>query len=112
MTSTADPCVPTSNRHPGLAHQALIYGSDEEFLAATVPFCQDGVDQGDSLLVVSSAANNELLRRALPEVLGDVEFIAAEEWYGTPGGALAACHRVVDHHAAQSAGRRRVANPR
>ncbi|OHV33366.1 MULTISPECIES: sensor histidine kinase [Pseudofrankia] len=106
MTSTAEPCPP-SERHRGLIHRALIYGSDAEFLAATAPFCLDGIDQGDSLLVVTSAVNIDLLRQALRDAASEVEFVAAEEWYDTPGGALGACHRVVDRYAA-TVGRRRM----
>ncbi|MBL7498437.1 sensor histidine kinase [Frankia sp. CNm7] len=103
MTDPAGPRLPSSRR---LTHQALIYGSDEEFLAATVPFCLDGVDQGDSLLVITTAGNTDLLREALRDAVNKVEFLASEEWYGTPGSALGACHRVVDQQVAVGEHRR------
>ncbi|MDQ7810827.1 sensor histidine kinase [Amycolatopsis sp. A133] len=74
----------------------MIYRSDEEFLAATVPFCLDGLEQGDAVLAVTTGANIDLLRQSLGGAAGDVEFVDANEWYRTPGRTLGAYHRYVD----------------
>ena len=89
------PMYPHPVPPPALTHQALIYSSEAEFLAAAVPFCQDGVAHGDALMVLAGAATTALLRPALAGI-GPVDFIAAERWYDTPGGALGAAHRYVD----------------
>ncbi|MGM1062019.1 anti-sigma factor RsbA family regulatory protein [Saccharothrix sp. Mg75] len=84
---------------PTLVHQGLVYGSDDEFLSATAPFCADGLERGDAVLAVTTAANAALLARALGESAGRVEFVDAEDWYRAPGRTLSAYHRYVDRHA-------------
>jgi hypothetical protein len=37
--------------HRGYFHEALLYDSDEEFLAVALPFLQDGVAAGEPVLV-------------------------------------------------------------
>ncbi|GAA5042018.1 sensor histidine kinase [Streptomyces similanensis] len=86
-----------------LAHQGLIYGTDEEFLSATVPFCLDGLEQDDAVLAVTTAANIGLLRGALGGTAEQVEFVDADDWYRAPGRTLGAYHRYVDRHTADGA---------
>ncbi|RAJ38387.1 histidine kinase-like protein [Kitasatospora sp. SolWspMP-SS2h] len=86
-----------------LTHQALVYGSDEEFLAAAVPFCRDGLDRGDAVLVVTTGANTSLLRQALDGDAARVELVDALDWYRAPGRTLGAYHRYVDRCTADGA---------
>ncbi|ROO89660.1 histidine kinase-like protein [Actinocorallia herbida] len=86
---------------PRLNHHGLLYGSDEEFLAAAVPFCRDGVENGDAVLAVTTPGNIGLLRDALGGAAGRVEFVVAEQWYDTPGRALAEYFRYVGRHTAE-----------
>lgn len=81
---------------PGLTHQGLIYGHDEEFLAAMVPFVLDGLAQDDAIFAVTTPANIDLLRQALGDESRQVDFIDAETWYWTPGRTLGAYYRYVD----------------
>ncbi|OKK16316.1 hypothetical protein AMK16_24915 [Streptomyces sp. CB00455] len=74
----------------------MVYGSDQEFLAATVPFCLDGLEEDDAVLAVTTKANIDLLRQQLGSSARDVEFIVADEWYRAPGRTLAAYYRYVD----------------
>ncbi|WP_199440210.1 sensor histidine kinase [Umezawaea beigongshangensis] len=83
----------------GLIHQGLLYGADEQFLAATVPFCRDGLERGDAVLAVTTATNADLLRDGLGADAGHVRFVDADTWYDTPGRTLAAYHRYVDERA-------------
>ncbi|MFD3330413.1 anti-sigma factor RsbA family regulatory protein [Streptomyces sp. NPDC058701] len=99
--------VPRPGDGPLLTHQALVYGSDEEFLAATVPFCLDGLRADDAVLAVTNDTNTDLLRQALGDAAPHVEFIAADLWYRTPGRTLSAYHRYVERHTADG-GHRRV----
>ncbi|QMU77177.1 sensor histidine kinase [Streptacidiphilus sp. PB12-B1b] len=92
--------------HRGLVHQGLVYGDDEAFLDATVPFCLDGLEQGDAVLAVTTDANIGLLRRALKDAAEDIEFVDADQWYRAPGRTLGAYHRYVDRHAAGDRPRR------
>ncbi|MBG0826649.1 sensor histidine kinase [Planomonospora sp. ID67723] len=83
---------------PKLVHHALIYGSDESFLAATTGFCLDGLTAGDKVLAVTTPVNTGLLRDSLGRDSGAVEFVTAEDWYDAPGRTLAAYNRYVDEH--------------
>ncbi|MET9257660.1 sensor histidine kinase [Streptomyces sp. NPDC003717] len=82
----------------GLTHRGLVYGSDEEFLATTAPFLREGVERGEAVLSVNTAANTELLRQALGGTAREVEFLFAEEFYESPGNTLGAYRRYVDEH--------------
>jgi hypothetical protein len=53
VLSTAD----TSPAGGSLAHQGLLYGSEEEFLAGTVPFIRDGLERGDAIWIVTTVRN-------------------------------------------------------
>ncbi|MFI0999420.1 anti-sigma factor RsbA family regulatory protein [Streptomyces galbus] len=99
--------APAPHRPPeGLTHQGLVYGSDEEFLAATVPFCREGLARGEAVLAVTTGTNIGLLRRALDDVSGQVEYADAQDWYQRPGATLGAYHRWVDRRTAGGAHRR------
>ncbi|MFJ6718503.1 anti-sigma factor RsbA family regulatory protein [Streptomyces sp. NPDC091259] len=104
MTNTPTLNAPHSEK--GLTHQGLIYGSDEEFLGATVPFCLDGLDRGDAVLAVTTDANIGLLRQALDGAADQVEYIDADDWYKTPGRTLGAYYRYVDRRTADGRHRR------
>ena len=48
-----------------LEHDALVYGSDEEYLAALLPLIEAALDAGDHVFAVVSHRNAGLLREAL-----------------------------------------------
>lgn len=85
-----------SGRVTRLVHQALVYAGDAEFLAATVPFCHEGLAAREKVLAVTTSANLDLLARALGDSAGGVEFVESAGWYDAPGRALAACDRYVE----------------
>ncbi|MEU3147180.1 MULTISPECIES: sensor histidine kinase [unclassified Streptomyces] len=87
---------PRPRRGGGLTHQGLIHSSSQEFLATTVPFCREGLEQRDAVLAVTTPANIDLLRQALGDASGQVELIDAGEWYRAPERTLGAYHRYVD----------------
>ena len=70
-----------------LIHRALIYGSDEEYLAATVPFLLEGITREECVLAVTGSRQAGLLRDALGDNAAHVEFSAASEWYTSLSGA-------------------------
>ncbi|MEU4547383.1 sensor histidine kinase [Nonomuraea dietziae] len=96
MSTTITPDAHTPSA--GLIHHALIYGSDQEFLAATLPFCLDGLAAGDRVLAVTTPANIDLLTGALDTAATEVEFVEAGDWYHAPGRTLAAYGHYVDDH--------------
>ena len=48
--------------HEDLVHSALIYGSDEGFMQAAVPFIEEGVEAGEPTLIAVQGQNVENLR--------------------------------------------------
>jgi len=69
-------------------HQVLTYGSDQEFIASTIPFLDEGLKEGDCLLAVTTEAKTLLLREALGDRSAHVDFADWAEWYESPTGAL------------------------
>jgi transcriptional regulator with XRE-family HTH domain len=74
---------------PRLAeHRVLAYESDEEFLAAAIPFLTEGIEQSHCLLAVLTPAKTELLRDALGGHAEHIEFADWADWYRSPKEAL------------------------
>jgi transcriptional regulator with XRE-family HTH domain len=69
-------------------HRVLTYGSDEEFIAATIPFLDEGFERADCLLAITTEPKTLLLRDALDERAAQVEFADWAEWYKSPTNAL------------------------
>jgi anti-sigma regulatory factor (Ser/Thr protein kinase) len=78
-----------------LTHQALLYGSEEEFLTATVPFIRDGLDRGDPIRVATTSRNTRWLQVALGADAHHVAFCDSSLWYRHPVRTLAALHHAV-----------------
>jgi transcriptional regulator with XRE-family HTH domain len=87
-----------------LSHQALLYGSDAEFLDTAVPFLAEAVDRDEPALAVTTEANIELLRERLGRIARRIEFVERTAWYRTPsaalGGYLAFLQRELERGAA------------
>jgi transcriptional regulator with XRE-family HTH domain len=71
-----------------LEHRVLIYDSDAEYLASTLPFLLEGIARDDCLLVVTNDRQIRLLRDALGDDAVRVELHDSAEWYRSPTGAL------------------------
>jgi transcriptional regulator with XRE-family HTH domain len=69
-------------------HRVLVYGTDEDFTAAAVPFLAEGIERGDRLLAVTTPANSDLLCGELGVRAPQVEFASWADWYQSPAGAL------------------------
>jgi len=85
-------------------HQALLYGSEEEFLAVTIPFIHEGLERGEPIRIVSTDRNTGWLRAALGADAERVTWGASSRCYRHPARALAAMHRTA--HRAHPDGRR------
>jgi anti-sigma regulatory factor (Ser/Thr protein kinase) len=80
-----------------LVHQALLYGSDEEFLTTAGTFLREGLAAGEVVTAVTTPHNIGLLQG----LTGDhesVRFVDAGSWYVTPGATLGAYLRVIRAH--------------
>jgi anti-sigma regulatory factor (Ser/Thr protein kinase) len=64
------------------AHQALIYGSDQEFLDVALPFVEEGIAAGEPTLVAVQRRNVEKLGEALGGDPG-ATLLSVEQWYET-----------------------------
>jgi len=64
-----------------LGHSALIYGSEEGYLASALPFLVDGISRSEAVMAVPSKRQGDLLRDALGDDTRHVEFRDASEWY-------------------------------
>jgi anti-sigma regulatory factor (Ser/Thr protein kinase) len=84
-----------TNQGGVLAHQALLYGSEDEFLAGAVPFVRDGLDSGDPIRIATTRRNAGWLRAALGADARHVEFCDGSQWYRHPVRALVALDRAV-----------------
>jgi CheY-like chemotaxis protein len=90
------------------AHEALVYSTVEEFLAATVPFIREGLEGEEPLLVVTKKANLGALREALDADAGRVDFVDSTVWYRTPPQTIEAYDRYVRTRLEEGAGRVRI----
>jgi transcriptional regulator with XRE-family HTH domain len=81
---------------PMLAHRALLYASEPEFLEAAVAFLAEGTDRGEAVLAVTSDAHIELLKRRLGEIASGVEFRECSSWYATPAQAFLGYRAFLD----------------
>jgi anti-sigma regulatory factor (Ser/Thr protein kinase) len=86
------------------AHQALLYGSQDEYLAGVVPFVRDGLECGDPVRIATTDRNAGWLRAKLGADARDVVFCDDSQWSGHPVRALAALQGIVQ--AASSDGHR------
>lgn len=78
---------------PLFEHQVLVYGSEQAFTAAVVPFLTAGIEQSQCVLAIASAAKINLLRDELGDHAALVEFADWTDWYRSPTAAL---HRYRD----------------
>jgi anti-sigma regulatory factor (Ser/Thr protein kinase) len=67
----------------GFVHQALIYGSDREFMDVALPFIEEGVVSAEPTLVAVRERNVENLSEALGAAPPGVTLFSVEQWYDT-----------------------------
>ncbi|MGH3670558.1 MAG: anti-sigma factor RsbA family regulatory protein [Pseudonocardiaceae bacterium] len=87
-----------------LTHQALLYGSEQDFLAGIIPAVRAGLECGDLIKIVTTDRNAGWLRAELGAAAARVEFGDSSTSYRHPVRTLASVHRTVQ--AASRSGRR------
>ena len=85
-----------------LVHEALVYSSDEEFLARSIPFLRDGIAAGQPVIVAVMADQAALLRKALGHDAQHVSFVDASTHYRRPARTIAEYRRQLDEALAGS----------
>jgi anti-sigma regulatory factor (Ser/Thr protein kinase) len=83
------------SRPDGLAHDALFYGSDAEFVGGLVPFLTDGLARGEAAVAAVTGQNIALLRDALGADSAAVTFIDCDDWYQRPTSTVAGWRRLL-----------------
>ena len=92
----------------GCRHEALVYSSTEELVAAAVPFLRSGLSVADSVLIVMRDDARSALRRGLDADAEAIDFADALEWYQSPEHAFDAYTRYIGDRLERGAPRVRV----
>jgi transcriptional regulator with XRE-family HTH domain len=92
-----------------LEHRVLTYSTDEDFLAATVPYIIEGAARSDPVLAVATRSRIGLLRDALGDASDHVEFADAVDWYSSPNAATDRYREFVEQKYKAGAGWIRIA---
>jgi AcrR family transcriptional regulator len=79
-----------------LIHEALVYSSDEEFLATAVPFILDGISAGQPVIAPLLPEKVALLRGVLGPEAERVSFPDAVALYSRPAHTLAEYRQKLD----------------
>jgi anti-sigma regulatory factor (Ser/Thr protein kinase) len=67
-----------------LAHQALLYGTVEEFVRPAASLVREGADRGEPTLVAVRERNLRALREELGADAGEAELLSTRSWYENP----------------------------
>lgn len=79
-----------------IRHEALIYGSDDEFARAAAPFVADGIAEGSGVVVATHDRNRDLLLRMLGRDAESVVFAPSSDVYASLPSAIRAYHEAID----------------
>jgi anti-sigma regulatory factor (Ser/Thr protein kinase) len=66
-----------------LVHDAFVYANEDEFLAGTMPFLEEGVERGEPILAAPTHANATLLQQRLGETGKAVDWAESSESHRT-----------------------------
>jgi anti-sigma regulatory factor (Ser/Thr protein kinase) len=90
-----------STQRVGFCHEAFFYADGDEFLGGTVPYVEEGVANGELVLVVVPEPRLRLLRGALGAAAGEVEFLPMEKVGRNPARLVSACGDLLRGDEAQ-----------
>jgi len=77
-----------------LRHNALVYASQDEYLARSLPFLREGIDAGEGAIVGHTRPGLAMMREALGPDAEQVTFVDVSSAYTRPARTLAAYHRI------------------
>jgi anti-sigma regulatory factor (Ser/Thr protein kinase) len=83
----------TSER-TSLRHNALVYESQDEYVARAVPFLRQGLEAGEGAIVAHTRPGLAAMREALGADAEHVTFVDVSLAYTRPARTLAAYHRI------------------
>ena len=93
-----------------LRHNAIVYESDDEYLACAVPFLRDGLQAGEGAIVAHTKPGIAIMREALGPDAERVAFVDVSWAYTRPARTLAAYHEVYAEQLRRSHRLRAVAD--
>jgi anti-sigma regulatory factor (Ser/Thr protein kinase) len=77
-----------------LRHSALVYESQDEYLARAVPFLKEGIEAGEGAIVAHTKRGLATMREALGTEAAQVTFVDVSSAYTRPARTLAGYHKV------------------
>jgi anti-sigma regulatory factor (Ser/Thr protein kinase) len=77
-----------------LRHNALVYESQDEYLARAVPFLKEGIEAGEGAIVAHTKPGLAMMREALGPDAAQVTFVDVSAAYTRPARTLASYHKV------------------
>jgi anti-sigma regulatory factor (Ser/Thr protein kinase) len=98
------------HRADGFRHNALVYGSQDEYLARAVPFLKEGIEAGEGAVVAHTKPGLAMMREALGPDAEHVRFVDVSSAYTRPARTLAAYHEVWARQLQQTPTLRAVAD--
>jgi anti-sigma regulatory factor (Ser/Thr protein kinase) len=101
---------PMSSHMTALRHNALVYSSEDEYLARAVPFLREGIEAGEGAIVAHTKPGMAMMREALGSDAADVTFVDVSATYTRPARTLAAYHAVYAEQLARTPTLRAVAD--
>lgn len=99
----------TSNR-TRLRHNALVYQSQEEYIAQAVPFLKEGLEAGEGAIVAHTPPGLAVMREEIGPDAERVTFVDVSTAYTRPAQTLAAYHKVLAGQLRRNASLRAVAD--
>jgi anti-sigma regulatory factor (Ser/Thr protein kinase) len=92
-------------------HEALFYRGDDEFLAGTVPFIEDGLDLGHGVMVAVPQPRLAPLRKALGSRAADVKLLDMSRLGANPARIIPAWQHFIDEQGRQGRPLRGIGEP-
>jgi anti-sigma regulatory factor (Ser/Thr protein kinase) len=93
-----------------LRHNALVYESQDEYLARAVPFLTKGIEAGEGAIVAHTKPGLAMMREALGPDSAHVTFVDVSSAYTRPARTLASYHKVYVEQLQQTPQLRAVAD--
>jgi anti-sigma regulatory factor (Ser/Thr protein kinase) len=107
MTALLNEAAPSG----GFAHEALFYRGEADFLAGLLPFVRDGLERDEAVLVAEPRHRLDLLRDALGDDAGAVQFLDMAEIGANPARIIAVWAAALEKHTGAGQQLRGVGEP-
>lgn len=99
----------TANGSP-FRHSALVYESQDEYVALSVPFLREGIEAGEGAIVANTKRGLAVMREALGADAAHMTFFDVSAAYTRPARTLASYNKVYAEQLARTPSLRAVAD--